>query len=402
MRCAGIILALLGSGTLGAQAADPQPPAGNLAAQMQEGRSSPRLLPPKRWMAHTALEAAIAAHPELLEPRPPGDVALVGLALRPDGSVGASALRWIPQGDPVTSRLATPEWKGLLPEEAGTPSRASWSRGANAGPGRQLGAALRLYFSRVPAKFESRRSAARVRSIVGKYNRDLLFTGDNTYSRLTVLLDADGGLLNQYVDRVARDQIAGAPTDASQIEAMAAQVARRLRIDVAQIGLLGKTAVSDGGLRYLVEYAWRRAEGERAPYVLDEPSPAPRIDAAAAKEVLDRYFPAGARGDEAGTPTVVLTAGGEVLRTGFAPLKAGGLTQAALRGPLLADLRAEDLWLQTFESTGDASRQALFIWQAGADAGFVAAQPEASTVVSQGVPVLGSRIQILRVLEGTQ
>jgi hypothetical protein len=42
----------------------------------------------------------------------------------------------------------------------------------------------------------------------------------------------------------------------------------------------------------------------------------------------------------------------------------------------------------------------LFIWQADADAAHVAAQPQAPALMQQGVPVLGSRVQILRVLEG--
>lgn len=179
---------------------------------------------------------------------------------------------------------------------------------------------------------------------------------------------------------------------------MASEVARRLNIDVAKIGRLGTTAVRDGALRYLVVYAWRRGHDERGAHVLDPLSAGPRIDAEAARKLLDRHFP-GVGGEVAGTPTVVLTADGEVLRTGYAPLKSGGLTQAALGGPLLADLRAEDLWLQGAQG-GSASRQALFIWQADADAAFVAAQPPATTSIQQGAPVLGSRVLILRVLEG--
>lgn len=402
MRYAGIVLAVLGGGTLGAQAVDPQPEVREASRAEQTG-SSLRLLPPRRWIAYTALQAAILTHPELLEPHVPGEMALVGLALRPDGSVAASELRWIPEGNPVPARFPPrPESEGLLPEEGDAPSSASWVRGARAGTGQQLGVALRLYFTRVPGNFDVRRSASRVRSIVSRYNRDLLFTGDNTYSRLTVLLDADGRLLNQHVDRVARDRIAGAPTDRRQVQAMASQVAQRLGIDVAQIGLLGTTAVRDGAARYLVDYAWQRGRDEQAPHVLAPLASGPRIDAAVARKLLDRHFPASGGSDAAGTPTVVLTADGEVLRTGLAPLKSGGLTQAALRGPLLADLRVEDLWLQRFEDAGGGSSQALFIWQANADAAFVAAQPQAATSIQQGVPVLGSRIQILRVLEGTQ
>lgn len=399
MRCAGIVLALLGGGVLAAQAMDPQ--TANGVAFMQQEPSQPlRLLPPKRWAAYTALQAAVLAHPELLEPRAPGEMALMGLALRPDGSIAASELRWIEQGrPPAPSRFRiSQEWEGLLPEEADAPSSASWARGAPAGAGRQLGTALRLYFSRVPANFDAQRSAARVKKIVSRYNRELLFTGDDTYSRLTVLLDADGGLLNQHVDRVERDQIAATPTGAREVQAMASEVARRLNIDVAKIGRLGTTAVRDGALRYLVVYAWRRGHDERGAHVLDPLSAGPRIDAEAARKLLDRHFP-GVGGEVAGTPTVVLTADGEVLRIGYAPLKSGGLTQAALGGPLLADLRAEDLWLQGAQG-GSESRQALFIWQADADAAFVAAQPPATTSIQQGAPVLGSRVLILRVLEG--
>lgn len=399
MRYAGLVLAVLGGGVLAAQTLDPQP--ASSVASMQEEQSQPlRLLPPKRWMAYTALQAAVLAHPELLETHAPGEMALMGLALRPDGSVAASELRWIQQGPaPAPSRLRSwQEWEGLLPDEADVPSSASWARGAPAGAGGQLGTALRLYFSQVPANFDLQRSAARVRKIVSRYNRDLLFTGDNTYSRLTVLLDADGGLLNQHVDRVAREQIAGTPTDAGEVQAMASEVARRLNIDVAKIGRLGTTAVRDGASRYLVVYAWRRGLDERAAHVLDPLSAGPRIDTEAARKLLDRHFPS-VGGDAAGTPTVVLTADGEVLRSGYAPLKSGGLTQAALDGPLLADLRAEDLWLQSLQG-GGASRQALFIWQADANAAFVAAQPQALALIQQGVPALGSRVLILRVLEG--
>src|SRR5690606_3849434 len=74
-----------------------------------------------------------------------------------------------------------------------------WERGAPTPQGRRLAIALNLHHTRVPADFDATRSAARVRGIVRRHHGDLLYTGDNTRNRLTVLLDADGRLLNRHV-----------------------------------------------------------------------------------------------------------------------------------------------------------------------------------------------------------
>ncbi len=371
-----VMLALLCTADL--PAASPGSTAPAAAPSASDATMLP-LLPPRRRAEQQALRAAVAAHPELLRPEPAGmHAAAVALALYPDGRMAASNLRFAeppmsPGGLLVAAspqRRAMLEWlQSLLPGDGEAPATAEWARGTAVGNGR-LGADVTLYFARVPDNFDPRRSDARVRSIVSRLHRDLLFTGDDTRNRLTVLLDGDGALIARHIDRIPRVQAtqAGPQVPVAQ---RAQALASRLQVDMAQIGLMGRTRVQDGGELYVVEYAWQREAGGSAPQVLQPLPPAEAIDSAVAQALVARHFPAASTPSTAAgsagsvAPAIVLSMDGEVLRTGSVPLVNGGLPVAALQQPLLQQLRIADVLVQALPGTGGRMRDALFVWYAG-------------------------------------
>lgn len=371
MAVAGV--ALLCSAHVHAAGPVADAPAASQAPAATAGlEQSLRLLLPKRWAEENALHAAVALYPQLLQQEGALDGATVALAFHPDGRVAASEIRAAsppPPGAPVLVRAAaspaqaTQRWvQALLPSEAERHSVAMRSRGTTVA-GARLTTDVTVYFTRVPANFDAVHSAARVRQIVGPYHRDLLFTGDDTRHRLTVLLNEDGSLLNRHVDRIDRASIT-VPFESKPAGAWARELAARLRIDVAQIGLMGTTAVQDGAELYLVEYAWRRRPGETGPQVLEPLPPRTMLDTGTARSLLERHFPDAIDNDDsAGTPAFVLSLDGEVLRTGRVPVKNGGLTSASLNDPLLAGLRIEDLVLHSVDAPAGRARKALFVWQ---------------------------------------
>lgn len=335
------------------------------------------LLPPRRHAQQQALRAAVAAHPELLRPEPGvAAEAVVALALYPDGRLAASNLRFArpPLSPAGLLQAASPqqramrEWlQSLLPAGGDAPATAGWARGTPVGGG-QLAVDVTLFFARVPGNFDPDKSDARVRSIVSRLHRDLLFTGDDTRHRLTVLLDGDA-LVARHIDRIPRAQAtqAGPQVPVAQ---RARTLASRLQVDVAQIGLMGRTHVQDGAELYVVEYAWQREAGESAPQVLQPLPPAEPIDRAVAQALVARHFPAAspapAEADAAApVPAIVLSMDGAVLRTGNVPLVNGGLAAAALQQPVLQQLRIADVLVQAVPGAGGTTRNALFVWHEG-------------------------------------
>lgn len=339
-----------------------------------------RLLPPARWAEENALLAAISLYPQLLQQQPPLEVATVALAFHPDGRVATSEIRLAsPPPTPAAGEVrvgpaARQGWvEALLPAEGERPSVATRRRGAMVA-GARLAADVTVYFTRVPENFNAARSAARVRRIVAPIHRDLLFTGDDTRHRLTVLLNDDGSLLQRRVDRIARTSVAES-SGARSAEDQAAELAARLEIEVTQIGLVGSTLMQNGAELYVIDYAWRRRAGELGPQLLKPLPPATLLDTATAQALLELHFPDA--NESAGTPAFMLSMDGELIRTGRVPLQDGGLTHASLQAPLLAGQRVEALLLHPV-GVADRARNALFVWQATG-----AAEPPAQQIAAQ-------------------
>lgn len=360
--CLAAVVAMLGwNPCIDAATAAEQPMTSGAAAQAQS--RSLRLLSPTRHAGQQALHAAVAAHPALLEPGAVTPATQVALALYPDGRVAASSLRIDTRRPPLTPQ-AIEEWiRSVLPPGSDAWSMSAWPRGTVIGEAR-LATDLTLYFGRVPANFDANRSDARVRRLVSRYHRDLLYTGDDTRHRLTVLLDAEGNLLARHVDRIARSSLAQ-PATAVPVGAWAGEVAARLQVDAAQIGLMGTTTVQDGGELYVVVYAWQRRPGEPGPQVLEPLPPRIPLDPVTAQALVDQHFPAAAAGGKpAGeTPAIVLSMDGEVIRTGSVTLKHGGLTAASLQQPALKGLRIAELLVHPVRDADGRQRDALFVWQ---------------------------------------
>lgn len=385
-----ISLALLWSGGSGAAAVAQQAPAADRINVTSASSTAP-LLSPAQWRRQQLLRATVAHYPQLLDGHANASVAEVGLALRPDGSIALGEIGFAGSAPGVVNLsgqglIVMQAIVGVLRDTSGTDVlMESWEAGAPTPQGRPLAINLNLYHTRVPADFDAGRSATRVRGIVRRHHTDLLYTGDNTRNRLTVLLDEDGSLLNRHVDRVEWAYDPPAPVGATEVMARARELAQRLRIDVTQVGLLGHTVVREGGEWYHVAYAWQRRPGESEPQAMQPLPPLPpQLDLAAAEAIVRQHFAAAASPAEASkTPAVVLSAAGEVLRTGYVPMQNGGLTRQGLQDPLLAGARVQDVLLHPVGQGSGAARPVLFVWEA-------AREPDARSVPAV-VPVQGVR-----------
>lgn len=393
--CLGLALVCAG-GWGGAAIAQESPATATVNPAASGGEA--RLLSPAQWRRQQLLRVAVERYPQLLDGHPNASVAVLALALRPDGSIAVGEIGFagspesivnLPdilvnlQGQgPVVLQGLNPanaarvsslqqSMTAVLEDAGGTAVQMEgWARGAATPQGRPLAIDLSLYHTRVPADFDAGRSATRVRGIVRRHHTDLLYTGDNTRNRLTVLLDAQGGLLNRHVDRVAWAHDPPTSASAAGVMAQARELALRLGVDVSQVGLLGNTVVREGGEWYHVAYAWQRQPGESGPHMLQAPPPAPQLDLAAAEAIVRQHLPASAAGSvPAGrTAAVVLSATGEVLRAGYVPMQNGGLARQALEEPLLAGMRVQEVLLHPVGQGSGGTRTVLFVWEAAAPA----------------------------------
>jgi hypothetical protein len=162
----------------------------------------------------------------------------------------------------------------------------------------------------------------------------------------------DGQVQREHVERVGppsgRIITAGS---ASDVALLAASIAKPLGLDIGQIGLIGTTTIENGSVQMvadgngdfrpddrrqmlMITYAWPRRAGESGPGWGQAPaksqeSPGAAIDKAAALAIVEREIPDAFRITDpaAGTPTVVLSARGELIKAGRIQMKSGPIDQ---------------------------------------------------------------------------
>lgn len=342
------------------QVAPPADLAANTAAAKPPAAATPRpaalpLLPaPPRddalWNARVdlALQKAVERHPELVEGPPIDDQFVVAIVMREDGRVIDSVAR---QTAPADARNAVTEVEQLLQRDGGSRTFTSRPKHTRLPDGRALRADVSLRVGIVPANYDAGRSSIRVMRLVRERYRDLLLpAAGGEWNRLTLFLSEDGQIQREQVERVGPRNAAGGRTimgsDANDVAFAASElIARPLALDVEQIGLLGSITLEEGSMvmvsdangefrrddqrRILqVFYAWPRRVGENGPTwgqgagsssnSSSSYSPASTVDRAAALLVVEQEIPDAFRvkDPDAGTPTVVLTDRGELIKAG--------------------------------------------------------------------------------------
>src|SRR5690606_9401324 len=286
-----------------------------------------------------AMQKAVDRHPELVQGQLLDDpsIFIVAIALRTDGSVLDSAAEL---ASPDTSTAINERLARILPTGAGEHIASGFDRGQQLPDGSVLRARVFLSAVLIADSFDVARSDVRVREILGHHYDDLMTPSTSEeFSMLTVFLSDDGRILREKAERITMQNAAvvmGLGTGMGEEEALAA----KLGIAVEQIGLIGRTTLSQGaprgvvdqngirrieGMRHLgVRYAWARRPEEpaaiHAPRRTEEPQA--DFDLAAALVVAERLLPDAfstappSLADMQVRPTIVFTAKGEVLRAG--------------------------------------------------------------------------------------
>lgn len=317
--------------------------------------------PPDTGKAMLALQRAVERHPELVEgPALEGNYPfVVALEMRADGSVLKSAVE-MPSAttyDEVFSRL-----QRMLPYDSIEPLVANFSRDHTVSKGRTLRAGVMLFAALVPDSFDSSRSAARVRDVLGnKYDQLMLSARGEEFNVVTVFLSEDGRVLREKVEHIT-PQNAGMVLGGASLP-MPERIALTLGINVGQIGLTGSTTLEKGGTSMvtdpdgtsrlestarmlMVRYAWERRANEeaatRASVRTMESNP--DFDLAAARVVVERLLPdafshAPPSFADMSWPTVVFTAKGEVIRAGRVQMRNGVNVDLLLQEQLVPGIR---------------------------------------------------------------
>jgi len=296
--------------------------------------------PPDPDKLTLALRKAVETHPELVTGPQLEDSAsfLVALALRADGTVLSSIAE---QASPATSFEISERLGRTLPAGGGETVFIGAAKGQPLPMGAIPRARIDLRAVFIRDDFDFAHSEVRVREILGHRFDDLMMPTNGEDARaLTVFLSEDGRVLREKVDLLRwQDFIAGRVVASSKEE----DIAAKLGIGVGQIGAVGTTQLmqehrtvvtdhsglsrlEDAGRSIFVRYVWERKDGDPAPdraleHALAEPAD---FDIAAAVIVVQQLFPhAFSHSDPAAMdvlmpmPTVVFTARGEVIRSGY-------------------------------------------------------------------------------------
>jgi hypothetical protein len=287
--------------------------------------------------------------PELTQgPRREGTY-VVDRAVLPDGTLAINAIHYA-AGPQELAALSINATRSLA---EGTVTVLTRSRGTTLPDRRTLGADVRIQYRAAPAQWDASRSVDLVRRAVLRDHRQLLLANGKGYNyRVTVVMDEEGGIAREKVELI--DTNAGgmpARLDLTSFE--------KLGLPSQDVGVMGSTNITqfdaqggaaatvgaDGILRGFempsirsisVLYAWPRRPGEP---VGGRPSPMldvvrayrPMAAAEAAQSsqmvrLAQQYFPEG--GPRTGN-WMLMSASGEVLRTGHVDLAAGELLTTA-------------------------------------------------------------------------
>jgi hypothetical protein len=262
--------------------------------------------------------------------------------LRQDGTVLHSVLRHAASEE---YREVNAEIQAAIPRDGDGRGVMSRAKATPLPDGRMLRADLTLWTANVSNTYDMARSGARVLEIIGdKYTELMVPATSEELNRVVILLSDDGAIQREVVERVNRRAVGNvSPADAAVVARVAETFASQVEVDPSRIGLMDNTVLQTGSgtetRMLLVRYAWQRRGDESGPS-LGQLSPellTPRVDPAkvlvVAKHVLpDAFTP---RDPSAGSPTIVLTAKGEVIQAGWVRTETGRSLAQTLKEQLV-------------------------------------------------------------------
>lgn len=347
----------------------------------------PTSIQPDRSVALDALDKVVRRHPELTQGPDVEEPAfyVVALVMKADGR----ALR-------STVELATPESytdimtraQRTLPGDAGTGITASFAREQRLPGGGALRARTFLRASVVPDDYDIARSDLRVRELLGsKYDHLMLSMSGSEVNLLSVYLSDDGRLLREKVEHLTmQDLMTSTGSDPRVALRSEDNLALKLGITVEQIGITGSTTLEKGDRKamigengimrvegerrgVMVHYAWMRRQGEPAATRTPGRSSAQletAINRAAALTIVERLIPDAFALNplSAGTPTVILTTGGEVIRAGRVHMRSGASVEDEIREQLVPGIQIKSSAIRSVklaDNTG-ATTTVMLAW----------------------------------------
>lgn len=361
---ANLMMAALWSATCAAEAVIMLPPVLAQGATMGAAQPAPRLLPPRSGPADATLRAAVEGFPVLVEAA--DSEQMLAIVVRADGAIIDARLMPVPDAR-ERARVHSQLYQWLPIADGDGLSQLNFRKGDAIGGSRPLAVDLTILSTRLPADFNPERSTRRATSLMREQRAGLFLpSSSGTINRIVVLLAADGTILKEHVQLFNRADIRPGPRDANHQQSFAETAAAALQISVDEIGVTGAGTSSEGSRSLFVVYAWKRGPGERGPRLYGTPPPPPSVDATAAVTLLTRHLPDAFTSDAArnGTPTLLLSPQGEVVRAGRLPLSNGGLTQAALESSLLGGARIGKVISQSLVNSSGVRRDVLLIWEA--------------------------------------
>lgn len=350
--------------TAGRMACGVEAPAGVNPQSADAIRSAGPLLPPRQGPAERSLRSAVDQYPHLTEGAERDGTTVIAVVLQADGGILDSRQQHV---DLVQQQpLVEGELQHWLPVADGDGvSRQVLSKGTSIAGSRPLRTNVVIISTQLPPGFDPRRAAQRVSGIVRQERAELflpLASGER--NRLMVLLAEDGTILEQDVQRYSQPDIRPAPNDGNQEPGFAQIMAGVLGISEDRIGVMGATTVLLQDRAIFVVYAWQRGAGETAPRIYGRPPAAASFDDRLALELVRRHLPGtfSGSGGGAGTPVMLLSPAGEVLRSGHVPMRSGGLTRETLQNPLLEDVQIASVALRSIRNDNGTAREVLFVW----------------------------------------
>ncbi len=317
---------------------DPETPAKPARAGLPLLPAPLSLAQERNARSQMAMQKALELYPQLTAGPEIDDIFVVSLMLRADGKVLSNAME-------ITTEEKLPEvaarLSSLAMNAAGNQTSTGSRKGRTLPDGRVLRGDLSLQFSFVPITFDPAKSQGRVQEIVRASRAHLMLPpGREGLNHLTVFLAEDGTIQREFVElRRPEDLRPQAQGNSDAATTLAKTIADKLGLRVEEIGATGfayliegaKPAPEESGnvpavsppRALTIEYAWPRRAHESAPTLGQARFLGTGVDTAAALVIVERMLPEAflMKDSHRGTPTVVLTAEGEVIRAEYVKIE---------------------------------------------------------------------------------
>lgn len=348
-----------------------------------------RLFPPTRVATTTRqdIQARLAGMPALVRERHPeafeqavAGTYMVSLILDHDGRVQRSTATQFDSADPAAvmrSALPTVEGASFF--------TVSFHKDHPLPDGSSTRNNVTVVSITMPRGFDESRATSRVHDAVRKTHSDLLLPADGpVVNRLTVLMNEDGSIRQQVLEQSRREDLRRAPLEDGQFaERMAARISNVLSVDPATLGVVGFTYVVDPGAAggpaqpaaglstartVLVQYAWPRKPGETgpsAPMAAATQQATRNFDERTALRLAEHHFPDAFTNTapEAGTPTIALSAQGEVIAAGRVHYGSGLNHERLISEQLVPGIRSGAFVSPRLTNAAGQSAVVSFVWR---------------------------------------